>query len=605
VKNIQILSKDLINKIAAGEVVERLASIVKELLDNSIDAGSTKITVSIRQGGIELIEISDNGTGMNKKNAKLSLIQHATSKIASTEDLAKIFTLGFRGEALASISSIANLEIYTYDGTTEPLLVTQYNDSSKVTATKARSRGTTITVRNIFQNIPARRKFLRSANTEYKYILSTFLDTAIANPTIEFLLKKDGKTIYDLPFSTLKERIINIYPNYTQILPITYTSHEISISGYIGHPTLNRKDTSIQYIFLNGRPIKDRLINQAIKQGYQTNLMHGQHPIFFLNFDINPSLVDVNIHPRKREVKFFAPSKIFNAVKTTIESTLAKALQQEFKNKISDIQTSTKTSLTHQNEFTTIPKKKNIVSPNHNIQSYTDNNISSSLAFTKELLNNDISVNTNNVQKELSLSSDTQSITINKFIQIFNTYIIIEKDNTLLIIDQHAAAERINFERIKNNLINNITIKSQPLLLPISFNITPIEQIILLNHKQNIEKLGFKLSYSVKTKKLKILEVPILIKPSNIEELITSILHELEESNSTNSDIWNKVEDHIISTMACHGSIRAGQKLYKAEIEQLLSDLNACVIPYSCPHGRPLSWELTQKDLEKQFKRIL
>jgi len=604
VKNIQILSKDLINKIAAGEVVERPASIVKELIENSIDAGSTKITINIRQGGIELIEISDNGTGMNKQNAKLSLIQHATSKISSTEDLAKIFTLGFRGEALASIASIADLEIHTYDGNTEPITVAQRDGSSKITPAKARSRGTTITVRNIFKHIPARRKFLKSINTEYKYILSTFLSTVIANPSIEFVLIKDEKIVYDLPSSTLKNRIINIYPTYKQILPINYISHEISISGYIGHPSLNRKDTSNQYIFLNGRPIKDRLINQAIKQGYQTSLMHGQYPIFFLNFDINPSLVDVNIHPRKNEVKFLAPGKIFGAVKTTVESTLTKALQQEFNNKIADINTTSTNNLNtiKQKSFTN-PKKNYVASTP---QMHTDNNLLSSLTFTKELLYNDTNASTDNVQKELSLSMHNNTVEIGNFIQVFNTYIIIEKADKLLIIDQHAADERVNFEKIKNKLANNSTIKNQPLLLPILINLTPVEQVIVLDHKQNIEKLGFKLSIDLKNKKLKVLEVPILLaKNSNIEKIITSILHELDNSTNTHSDIWSKMEDHVIATMACHGSIRAGQKLHKAEIQQLLSDLNNCTIPYSCPHGRPLSWELTQNDLEKQFKRIV
>ncbi|MEI7579107.1 MAG: DNA mismatch repair endonuclease MutL [bacterium] len=591
---IQILSQNLINKIAAGEVVERPASVVKELIENAIDAKANTIIIEIEQGGITSITVKDNGMGMNEPDAQLALIQHATSKLQNETDLNQIITLGFRGEALASIASISDTEIHTFDGNTKPLLITSTQKNISVITGTARNQGTTVIVRNIFKYIPARRKFLRSPHTEFKYILEIFISLAIIHPEIEIQLLHNAKKIFQLQKTSSLQRIIEIFPEFqNRLLTISNTSENLKLSGFIGHPSTASSTAKAQYIFLNNRTIKDNIIRKAAKEGFSSSIMPSQFPVYFLFCEINPEEVDVNIHPRKLEVRFSAPGQIFKIVKETIQTNLEKSIQHEFQNKL---------KLFHSEKH--LPAE----SPLNELNNLTPklSQVRSSIDFTKTLLKSDLPVFNQNTRQ--IPDSDLKNITYQTqnfpYLQIFLTYLILEKAESLLIIDQHAAAERINFEKLKKQSESHEHIHTQKLLLPEKFHVNHKEENLLVEFNQKLKEFGF-LVISDAAMTWKILEIPLLLIKQDYVSTMRNLLADLDSSNAQSSKSLDEQNNLILATIACHSSIRAGQKLEPLEIKQLISDLFRCTLPYSCPHGRPLSWEISKNELERQFKRII
>ncbi len=591
---IRLLSPDIINKIAAGEVVERPASIVKELLENAIDANATEIILSLEKGGIDSISVSDNGLGMNAADTKLALTQHATSKITTEADLYNINTLGFRGEALASIASVSEILIHTYDNINPPVLAKADAKGIETKLGQGRSQGTTVTVSKIFLHIPVRRKFLKSETTEYKYILDTFNQIVLANNKIGFKLIKNNKQIAYYPRTQdFAERITQVFPLKTnELIPIFYDGPLIKVDGFITHPQNGGKYNNQQYIFINTRFIKNALINKAVKEGYGTTLMREEQPSYFLTLNISPDIVDVNVHPRKLEVRFSEPGMIFSIVRKSIET----ALRNDLKNKF----------------------QQNFSNNSKNNQRKHISSIQESIDFSKELLTSinsikpiksfDILRNEPKVQISSPISDgQLASITINnennKFLQIFNTYIVIAKDDKVLFIDQHAAHERINFERITIQFESSKSLSKQALLIPETIKLTTSELITIKENLQLFESIGFKLEDFKKTS-LNISEIPTIINSSNIKPLFLEILADIENSEAADySARWREIKDKLIGTLACHSSIKAGEIMHKSNIERLISDLFTCKIPYSCPHGRPIIFEMSKFQLEKNFKR--
>lgn len=587
---IRLLSPDLISKIAAGEVVERPASVVKELLENAIDSGADTIRLTIEKGGINFIEVKDNGTGMSEQDAKLSLIQHATSKVRTLNDLHNIHTLGFRGEALSSISSVSTTVIHTKTVNSEPISVTKDNEQITLKPGTARNPGTTVVVKDIFQKIPARKKFLRSENTEYKNILSIFLKIAIANYSIAFEFINNNKQVYSLQKKdNLEERIIDIYPRLkSKLIPIRFNDANISIVGYIGHPSTNRSDSTEQYLFVNGRSISDSTIAKAVKVGFGTNLMHNQYPVFFLDIKLPTENVDVNIHPRKTEVRFDDPGTIFRIVNHSVRSALEQTLQVELKARFSTLRANNDTPYREREHFDSNPS---VIE--HQRQPRSEkNSVQSGIIFTQSLLK----------PLEEITSHESQRIERNDFsvIQIMNTYLVTENETEMLIIDQHAAAERITFEKILSKFENEETLKSQPLLLPETINLSEQDLIKLKSNIKNIKRLGFEMEFKGST--LSITGVPEILANKELLSIFQQILSDIgNNSNKEDTEILHK----IIATLACHSSIRAGQRIGNEQARYFVTNLLKCKQPYSCPHGRPIIWTLSKNELEKNFKRKL
>jgi DNA mismatch repair protein MutL len=585
---IKLLSNDLINKIAAGEVVERPASALKELIENSIDALATEITVRLEESGLKKIDVIDNGIGMDKEDSILAFKQHATSKIKSEKDLSAIYTLGFRGEALASISSISDVTIHTFNGQDTPSFT--YNNSDKIISEpgQGRAKGTTVSINNIFNKVPARRKFLRSPNTEYKYILDTFIFIALSHKNISFKLIKDDKIIYDLKATnTLTTRISELFPSIkeTQIIPINYDSPNIKISGFIGHPSISRQDNTQQFVFVNNRYIRDNVINKAIKDAYTSILLQHHQPIFFVFIEINPENIDVNIHPRKLEVKFDDTHLIFSAIKQSTQKALQMTIKDNFVS-----QTQSYTTIKSANQDS--PKFTSNKEYNDFSFSQTRPTVKQSINFTQQLFNNILDTTDQQI--------NTEQITPSQF---FNTYIVFQKAESLLVVDQHAADERVNFEKILDRVNNNEVLESLDLLIPITTQLTKQEIDATRQYKSIIESYGF--SISIEATKAKIERVPLLLKGNFTENTFKELLNDLLQSEGKESQALEKHKEAIVATIACHSSIRAGQRLSTVEMTQLITNLYKCRLPYSCPHGRPIIWELNRYDIEKNFKRKL
>jgi len=572
---IQVLSKDLINKIAAGEVVERPASVAKELLENAIDAGASEITVNIEDGGLKKIQVIDNGSGMDENDSQMALMQHATSKISTEKDLESIYTLGFRGEALASISSVSNTTIHTFDGSQNPWLVSIKNEQISVELAPGREKGTTVTVNNIFSNIPARRKFLKSAQTEYKYILNIFSATALANPKVGFKLFKDGRLEFLLKKNdSLLSRITSTFPSLknSDLIEILYDSPKIKINGYICHPSKARQDSSMQFTFVNGRYVKDNLISKAVREGFSSTLMNNNYPSYFINIQVDTKSIDVNIHPRKMEVRFDDPASIFNSVKTAVNKSLQNALKRDF---IQKVGCDTDNITRNYSNYIGRPTVKD------------------GIEFTKNLLSFDLNEQSSSVEKPISS-------TLNNPFQAFDTYIIFEKEGKLLIVDQHAADERVNYERLQKNFNAGVSFEPLDLLIPIEFQLSKSEISNATTKTEYLKSLGFNFKFS--QSKIIFMAIPQLLKQDFTVQVFSEILQNIEDGIKLKGTAEKK-ENKLIATMACHSSIRAGQKLQSQEMQQLIINLFNCDMPYSCPHGRPIIWELSKYELEKNFKR--
>lgn len=580
------LSQELINQIAAGEVIERPSSVIKELIDNSIDANSTKITVKVKKGGIELIEVSDNGNGIEKENLLDIFLPHTTSKISSLEDLEKIHTLGFRGEALSTILSISKVSVNSKEKVEENAYSVNF-DNSKDIIKSARDNGTTISVKNIFFNTPARLKYIKSEQTEYRKILEIFIEYALSFPNIHFILEKDGKEAFNLPQSNILERIKSVIKNdfTNRLIQIKFEGMGMKVTGFIAHPNDAVSKTDYQYIFINSRPIWDNGIAKAVRQGYSRFIPDNLRTPFILFIDIDSNLLDVNVHPRKEEVRFQNPFRVFSSVEQAVSSALSTSLSNSYSQPKSDIPSS----------FFDSGNIK--YKPNNEIKEIkfdkkpSDFNIRKSINFSKELLSNKL------IDSDDSFKSNSFQEPKNVF-QIFNKYIVLEFEDTLWMIDQHAAAERINFEKLNNQYSGKIS-EIQTLLVPVELNISELEKEFISENIDNFKKLGFDIDLK---ETLLIKSVPSFILYEDIENVFRSIF-EISDSEDDLHFKFEKKKTDILATMACHGSVRAGQRLSIEECLNIYKELGKCENPHSCPHGRPAVWRLKLSEIDTNFYR--
>jgi DNA mismatch repair protein MutL len=610
---IKILPEILSNKIAAGEVVERPASVVKELVENALDAKSTRIIIEVEKGGRSLIRVSDNGMGMNRDDALLAPERYATSKIHKDEDLFAIHTLGFRGEALPSIAAVSKFCLATRDQTSQAgtEVIVEGGTIKKVSQIGS-PLGTMVTVRQLFFNVPARRKFLKTVNTEMGHIADTVSSMALGRPDIQFRLTHNGKVVKNWSATADKVgRIVDVLGKdiKNNLNKIEFTSDFLTIKGWISSPRITRSTSRGIYIYVNRRFVKDRVVQHALFQGYGSRLMKGQFPVAVLFIHVPYDQLDVNVHPTKNEVKFARQKKIHDTVADVVAERLRLVDQPEWRpKKFSepkpiDFKSRISESIPH---FLRIPKKE--ISP-----SYPKTPIQQPITDIPPKAGSSLHADphpASSWKKDLGFTptSDQTKLWAKKRFadlkvigQFHDTYILCESSDRIVLIDQHAAHERIIFEQLKNR--SQASKKSvQKLLLPETIELGYREAKILEGLIPDLNELGLEIEpFGGNTFVAK--SVPALLENKEVKPLVVEIVEKMAQIGF--SPGLEKAIDQCLILMACHGAIRANQKLSEQEIKGLLDQLDQCDEPSNCPHGRPtwISWSL--KDLEKSFKRIV
>ncbi|MBD3360036.1 MAG: DNA mismatch repair endonuclease MutL [Candidatus Buchananbacteria bacterium] len=589
---IKKLDKDLINKIAAGEVVERPASVVKELMENSIDAQADQIILEIKTGGIDLIALQDNGLGMTPKDAQLAIESHATSKISSIDDLFNIQTLGFRGEALASISAVSQFSLETKrQDSNEGTKLQMINNKLKIESYGCPD-GTKIIIKELFHNVPARKKFLKSANTEYNHILEIFTNFALINPQISFKLTHNNKLILNLPSSKdwlarIKQVLgTDIADN---LIPLN-TKGSINLTGYLGKPQIARNNRKSQFIFINNRAVTDFIIAKAVKEGYGSLISRELYPTFILNINLPPALVDVNVHPRKAEVKFKAPQEIYLAVLKETQKLLTNNISQQIK--INSETPVKKFTLKPQRNSKYFRPSVSYQPPFKNIKSQPSQ-ISQAIKFSQELLKDGF-IDQSTIEK----IGDWRLLG-----QIHKAYLLVEAPQGVLIIDQHAAAERILYEKFKNDYASQ-KIKSQKLLLPLTLELSSREVAVINQSLEFLQNLGFDIEIFGNNSFI-INAVPQDLDKLDVKITILGLINDLEENDFKKIKSIDDQKDLVIKYTACRTAIKFNDKIDIKEQIKLLEDIRQIIDKINtCPHGRPFIMELTLDQLAKNFKRI-
>ncbi|MBN1154064.1 DNA mismatch repair endonuclease MutL [candidate division KSB1 bacterium] len=581
---IKVLSEDLTNKIAAGEVVDRPAAVAKELLENSIDAGSDKITIILKDGGKALIQIVDNGTGMDREDAILSLQRHTTSKIFTYDDLHNIHSLGFRGEALASIASISRIELKTTtQKQTAGTLVRIDGGVIEDVSTTAGVRGTSIAVKNIFYNTPARRKFLKSNDAEYRYILNTLSRFTIYYHQIEFMLYHNDQLIFHYKPSAQSERLIEVLGARYQdkVIELNDSSTFVKISGYIGKQDASKKSRGNQYLYLNGRYIVNRSLNHAIVSAYGTIIPRDEYPLYVIFLELDPRRVDVNVHPSKMEVKFSDERLIYSILRSTVSKALASAhIIPHFTFKEAD-------------EAINLVRGVQTHMPLQGYESSRSYDIGQFISPDKPIGQPDpINSRAESQTKEESSFFERKNVW-----QIHNQYIISEIRSGIIIIDQHVAHERILYERALHNFEKRKP-SSQQLLFPIIQELTPEDYSILNEILPYLEHLGFVIKgFGGNT--VVIEGVPGDLKLGNEETILAEIIDEFKKNMNNSLDL----RDNLAKSFSCKSAIKAGDKLTLTEMNMLIDQLFATQSPYFCPHGRPIIINISIDELNKRFHR--
>jgi DNA mismatch repair protein MutL len=638
-----ILETRLANQIAAGEVVERPASVVKELLENSIDAGATRITIEIESGGIKLIRIRDNGHGIAKNQLNIALSRHATSKITSIDDLAKISSLGFRGEALASICSVSKVVLTSATANQAhgaQVRVVGKDMTAEVTPAP-HAQGTTVEVKDLFFNVPARRKFLKTEKTEFFHIEEVVKRLALAKFNIGFELKHNGKNILNLPQATdeaiKKRRIANIISEEfaTSAIDIATDNQSLKLCGWISQPTLSRSNTDMQYFFINKRIVKDKLVNHAIRQAYTDVLYNGRYPVYSLYLTIAPDLIDVNVHPTKHEVRFkdsgSAYKFIAGVLMRALNDTKPKhnnevAVDFNIASEQPQLSTSSKINLSspnwqptkkltvtnnysQSNLFTPSAKPFNIVAENKHLDTNSaDNELILENSFMSNEPHPPVAVGTSIITDNHSscITKNTDSKTMEEIpplgfavAQIKGIYIIAENINGMIIVDMHAAHERITYEKIKQDFYRH-AIASQPLLLPKSIMLNPEETECVKSNIDKLQKVGLHLEQSGENSFI-IRSIPVLLQQADISKLLSTTINAMIKFDTTKN--INNEMNQVLATMACHGSIRANRNMTVSEMNALLRDMEQTNCSNQCNHGRPTWVEFTLQNIDKLFSR--
>lgn len=609
-KTIRLLDNHTINKIAAGEVVERPASVVKELVENSIDAKASAITIEIKDGGVHMIRITDNGVGISPESVKTAFLRHATSKIETENDLESVLSLGFRGEALASIAAVSQLELITK--TVDELTGKRIElHGGEVLADEEVGcpEGTTIIMKHLFYNTPPRKKFLQSSAVEAAKISDIVYKLALGHPEISFKYINNNKMIFHTSGNhNLQNCVMNVYGKEIakESIKLHYKGDDLTVLGILGKPSVARSNRLYENFFINGRYIKSDILQNAVEDAYKTLLTVGKFPVAIIHLILEPQNIDVNVHPTKMEVRFKDEEKIYKFVYEAIR----KALSNE--NLIPEVTLSIprkdKKEDTHIQETLPEPfelkrKESNTLTPESMMPDIKPNNIYNSNISKKELFAKESTStsSTDNINSSYAAPAyEPKKVYRNYSVvgQVFKTYWILELEANMYIIDQHAAHERILYEKLVNDFYNKSPHK-QVLLSPIVINVSPREKVVVEQYKELLCQFGFEIeefgesAYIART-------IPILFDGPANQELLNQILDLLVEKEVSNV---YETQVNTIAVIACKAAVKAHDKLSSLECKKIIEDLMELENPYTCPHGRPTIIAMTKYEVEKKFKR--
>ena len=603
---IRLLPDLLINQIAAGEVIERPAAALKELLENSLDAGATDISVQLEGGGIKLLRVRDNGHGIARDDLPLALMRHATSKIASLNDLQQVASMGFRGEALASMAAVAQLTLTSK--TTTPSRTGSDTHGWKVEAIDGRlsepvpashAQGTTVEIREMYFNTPARRKFLKSESTEFAWCEEAFKRIALSRPDVAFSLQHNGRTIWQLPAlqgeqAALKRVAALLGDEFgLAAVPVSRSAANLSLQGLAALPAYSRASRDAQYFFVNGRFVRDKVASHALRQAYQDILHHQRHPAFVLFLELPPEQVDVNVHPAKSEVRFRESQGIHQFIFHTLQQALAiPASGQE--TRAPEQQRPSSFIPTQQNMRLGVAERDAAyrlweVQTESGKQQEQDSTFASSLSPLRQ------------AQDRLSpyaLSQDEVPLGF-ALAQLSGVYILAQNAHGLIVVDMHAAHERIVYEKLKTSL-DAEQIATQPLLIPVSFYADALEVATVEAEQDALNKLGFDIAPLSPTT-LAMRAMPVMLKQSEAEAAAHDVIDELREFGA--SRVLTERRNELLATLACHGAVRANRILSITEMNALLREMEQTERSGQCNHGRPTWFQITLSELDKMFMR--
>lgn len=658
---INVLSEEIANMISAGEVVERPASVVKELVENSIDAGATSICVEIKNGGMTYIRVTDNGSGIEDDDLKKAFLPHATSKIKTSEDLSKIFTLGFRGEALASIAAVSKVEVFTKTkNSSYGRMITVQGGKVLEEGETGCSDGTTIIVRDLFYNTPARMKFLKKDSAEAGSVTDVLNKIILGNPNVSIKYISQSKNMTSQGDGELLNSIFTVYGKdfVKNVIGVDFEDDNVKVTGFIGNSQISRNTRAYQTIFINGRNIVSKVISAALSEGYKNSIMVGKFPFAVINVEINPAFVDVNVHPTKMEVRFSDDKKIFEAVYWATKNALEKkrivpqiktetktfVVPQEIKkSKQVDINLLKDSFVKEKEEYKkevpfykpkiTIddlkPKERSFDVLSDNLKGFTHKKETEEKLVLNEEIKQEVKQEINFEKEEIKplkkeivkpIEDTNEEITkedklakVDKIVpslkagidfrvagQIFSTYIIVEKDNEMCLIDQHAAHERIYFEEFYADFKNK-SINSQILLIPAMVNLPQKLYDIAIENIEFFKSLGFEVD-SYGNNVIALRQVPAACSDCNLTDIVTEILEDVNKKGK--ADILDS-ELHALYTMACKRAVKGNRNLSLKEMESIVERAYALEHINTCPHGRPIEIKMSKKDLEKEFKRIV
>lgn len=612
--SIKVLSDQLISQIAAGEVVERPASALKELLENSLDASSAEVKVSLMFGGIKQLRVADNGEGVSKSDLVLSLTRHATSKIDSLEGLESVASLGFRGEALASIASISRTKLLSREQSAKHAWLIYSNGSDISTIEPvALDVGTIVEVNDLYFNTPARRKFLKKEATEFGHCEEAYTRVVLSRPDVAFTLEHNGKVISRYAASEPNQRFKEVLGAEfaAETAEVDEEAAGLKLYGVVAKPTFNRHRRDRQYVYVNGRFVRDKLITHAIRQAYQDVMHHDRHPAYVLFLELNPNLVDVNVHPAKTEVRFRDGQAIHRFIFHALNKVLAiptggssaitsgQAPHNPFKPEGSLNYPKYQSQMPlAANQSTDFYQKLYGESNQKQDQPYSNINEinkvdtdTSTAAITGSFANSALQQNTESHPLGFALG------------QIHGVYVLAQNEQGLVVVDMHAAHERIMYERLKNAL-DNKAVPMQPLLLPVSFNADRLEVAtvneVLSSGSDTLKQLGFDIAV-LSPATLAVRAVPTLLQKADAVTLARDVLRELSEYGA--SRVLTDQRNTLLGTMACHAAVRANRNLTIPEMNALLRDMEATERSGQCNHGRPTWFQVSMSDLDKMFMR--
>lgn len=605
-RRIKKLTPRLANQIAAGEVVERPASVIKELIENSIDAGARQIDIDVEGGGIKLMRVRDNGCGVSKEDLSLALSRHATSKIHELDELEAVGSLGFRGEALASISSVARLIMTSNNGEADCAWCVQAEgrDMATKVSPAAHPQGTSVEVRDLFFNTPARRKFLRTEKTEFSRIEDNLKKQALSRFELGFSLKNNGRTLHSwrpaLSKIEKERRVAQICgPAFIEnALHIELEHTGLSIQGWVALPTFSRSQADLQHFYVNGRAIKDKLVSHAIRQAYQDVLFHGRHPAFVLYLDLDPAGVDVNVHPTKHEVRFRDSRLVHDFLFRSLHKVLADVRPEPASAPIATsavVEPQTAPELTQQRPMNFNAARSAATMP---AKRYSTDAVAEQLQQYRALLNPQTGEQTAPARDEEQSVVEFPPLGF-ALAQLKGVYVLAENAQGLIVVDMHAAHERITYEKMKADF-DAQTVQSQPLLVPQTISVSEKEAACVEDHLGVFTSLGFQLDRAGPETVL-IREFPVVLSGADIESLVRDVLSDIIEFGSSER-IRNSINE-VLSTMACHGSVRANRKLSVPEMNALLREMEATERSGQCNHGRPTWAAMNLAELDKLFLR--